>query len=133
MRPKALAEVAALAARGDSFDRCLANFLDEFYAAPNAQALAGRTPISPPPRKSWPGASNSPCPRGPWENNGNFTGRGSPRRWPRSVLCCCWKARPPSAPATFSSAKTPCPAPERKSGSKPGLDATKFYLFIGPM
>jgi hypothetical protein len=25
---------------GDSFDRCLANFLDEFYAAPNAKALA---------------------------------------------------------------------------------------------
>lgn len=40
MRPRTLAEVAALAARGDSFDRCLANFLDEFYAAPNAAALA---------------------------------------------------------------------------------------------
>lgn len=39
MRPKTLAEVAALAAAGDSFDRCLANFLDEFYAAPNAAAL----------------------------------------------------------------------------------------------
>ena len=40
MRPGTLAEVAALAARGDSFDRCLANFLDEFYAAPDAAALA---------------------------------------------------------------------------------------------
>ncbi len=40
MRPKTLAEVAALAARGDFFDRCLANFLDEFYAAPNVDALA---------------------------------------------------------------------------------------------
>jgi len=40
MRPKTLAEVAALAAHGDSFDRCLANFLDEFYLAPNAGALA---------------------------------------------------------------------------------------------
>jgi hypothetical protein len=40
MRPRTLAEVADLAARGDSFDRCLANFLDEFYAAPNAVALA---------------------------------------------------------------------------------------------
>jgi hypothetical protein len=40
MRPGTLAEVAALAAQGDSFDRCLANFLDEFYAAPNATALA---------------------------------------------------------------------------------------------
>ncbi|MBM3837770.1 MAG: hypothetical protein FJ398_07355 [Verrucomicrobia bacterium] len=39
MRPKTLAEVAALAAAGDSFDRCLANFLDEFYAAPGAAAL----------------------------------------------------------------------------------------------
>jgi hypothetical protein len=26
---------------GESFDRCLANFLDEFYAAPGANALAG--------------------------------------------------------------------------------------------
>jgi hypothetical protein len=40
MRPDSLAEVAELAARGDSFDRCLANFLDEFYAAPSADALA---------------------------------------------------------------------------------------------
>ena len=40
MRPKTLAEVAQLAARGESFDRCLANFLDEFYAAPSAKALA---------------------------------------------------------------------------------------------
>ncbi|HKX60926.1 MAG TPA: hypothetical protein VJS65_03765 [Verrucomicrobiae bacterium] len=40
MRPKTLSEVAALAAAGDSFDRCLANFLDEFYASPNADALA---------------------------------------------------------------------------------------------
>jgi hypothetical protein len=40
MRPRTLAEVAALAAEGDSFDRCLANFLDEFYGAPNAAALA---------------------------------------------------------------------------------------------
>ena len=39
MRPKTLAEVAALAAQGDSFDRCLANFLDEFYAAPRGTAL----------------------------------------------------------------------------------------------
>ena len=39
MRPKTLAEVAGLAKQGDSFDRCLANFLDEFYAAPNADAL----------------------------------------------------------------------------------------------
>jgi hypothetical protein len=40
MRPKTLADVAALTAQGDSFDRCLANFLDGFYAAPDAAALA---------------------------------------------------------------------------------------------
>ena len=40
MRPKTLAEVAALTAQGDSFDRCLANFLDEFRIAPSAAALA---------------------------------------------------------------------------------------------
>ena len=39
MRPSTLAEVAALTALGDSFDRCLANFLDGFYAAPTAGAL----------------------------------------------------------------------------------------------
>ena len=44
MRPRTLAEVAARAAQGDAFDRCLANFLDEFYAAPNAAALAN-TPM----------------------------------------------------------------------------------------
>jgi hypothetical protein len=40
MRPKTLAEVAQLTLDGESFDRCLANFLDEFYAAPNEGALA---------------------------------------------------------------------------------------------
>lgn len=39
MRPKTLAEVALRASRGDSFDRCLANFLDDFNAAPSASAL----------------------------------------------------------------------------------------------
>jgi hypothetical protein len=41
MRPITLAEVAERASRGDSFDRCLANFLDEFYSAPSSRALAG--------------------------------------------------------------------------------------------
>jgi hypothetical protein len=40
MRPKTLAEVARLALDGESFDACLANFLDEFYAAPNLKAFA---------------------------------------------------------------------------------------------
>ena len=39
MRPKTLAEVAQLSLQGDSFDHCFANFLDEFYAAPNPEAL----------------------------------------------------------------------------------------------
>jgi hypothetical protein len=45
MRPKTLAEVAELAARGEPFDCCLANFLDEFYAAPAARALADVPPL----------------------------------------------------------------------------------------
>jgi hypothetical protein len=44
MRPKTLAEVAQLALRGDSFDFCLANFLDGFYGAPTAEALSA-TPV----------------------------------------------------------------------------------------
>jgi len=44
MRPKTLAEVAQLALNGESFDRCLANFLDEFYASPEADALADTPP-----------------------------------------------------------------------------------------
>ena len=39
MRPKTLAEVADLTTQGESFDLCLANFLDEFYANPRAEAL----------------------------------------------------------------------------------------------
>lgn len=68
MRPKTLAEVARLTLAGDSFDRCLANFLDEFYLSPNAVALtdiprsllrrsvisvACKTPISPPLPRNW--------------------------------------------------------------------------------
>jgi hypothetical protein len=44
MRPKSLAEVAALTLDGGSFDRCLANFLDEFYASPSPEALS-RSPM----------------------------------------------------------------------------------------
>jgi hypothetical protein len=40
MTPKTLAEVARLAIEGESFDRCLANFLDRFYASPSTSALA---------------------------------------------------------------------------------------------
>ena len=39
MRPKSLEEVVCLAASGESFDLCLANFLDEFYAHPSHEAL----------------------------------------------------------------------------------------------
>jgi hypothetical protein len=48
MRPITLAEVADLASRGDSFDRCLANFLDEFYSRPSSSALAAEpAPLAP--------------------------------------------------------------------------------------
>jgi hypothetical protein len=40
MRPQTLAEVAQLILQGESFDFCLANFLDRFYAAPTADALS---------------------------------------------------------------------------------------------
>jgi hypothetical protein len=40
MIPNTLAEVAGLAARGESFDLSLRNFLDHFYAHPNESALA---------------------------------------------------------------------------------------------
>lgn len=40
MRPRSLAEVAEVAFEGDSFDRCLADFLDEFYTSPKNEALA---------------------------------------------------------------------------------------------
>ncbi len=40
MIPKTLAEVAQLAADGESFDLCLRNFLDDFLARPAATALA---------------------------------------------------------------------------------------------
>jgi hypothetical protein len=39
MRPQSLAEVARRTASGDSFDRCLAEFLDDFYEAPADGAL----------------------------------------------------------------------------------------------
>ena len=40
MRPASLSDVAELALRGDHFDRCLASFLDGFYAAPQGSGLA---------------------------------------------------------------------------------------------
>ena len=45
MRPKSLAEVAELALRGEPFDWWFNNFLDEFYAAPNADALLTEPPL----------------------------------------------------------------------------------------
>lgn len=45
MRPKTLAEVAQFALNSDSFDRCLANFLDEFYSAPTVTALLEMPPL----------------------------------------------------------------------------------------
>src|SRR5437867_10690558 len=40
MIPRTLAEVAELAARGESFDLCLRDFLDAFFAQPAAGPLA---------------------------------------------------------------------------------------------
>jgi hypothetical protein len=40
MRPKSVAQVAELTLRGESFDLCLRNFLDEFYHFPTQNALA---------------------------------------------------------------------------------------------
>lgn len=45
MRPRTLSEVASLTLAGDSFDRCLANFLDEFYGMPDAAMLAPEPPL----------------------------------------------------------------------------------------
>lgn len=50
MRPRTLADVAQLALAGDGFDRCLADFLDEFYLAPNADALREPPPLLAPSR-----------------------------------------------------------------------------------
>ncbi len=45
MRPKSLAEVARLTLAGDSFNRCLADFLDELYSSPSAMALSEAPPL----------------------------------------------------------------------------------------
>ena len=42
--PKSLADVAVFTAKGESFDFCLRNFLDSFYAAPNVDALMAEPP-----------------------------------------------------------------------------------------
>jgi len=39
MKPPSIADIADRTLQGDSFGRCLANFLDDFYAAPNSNAL----------------------------------------------------------------------------------------------
>ena len=44
MRPRTLLEVAHRTLAGDSFDRCLANFLDAFYLTPGAAMLADEPP-----------------------------------------------------------------------------------------
>jgi hypothetical protein len=44
MIPKTLAQVSVLAAQGEPFDLCLKNFLDGFYARPDADALRPEPP-----------------------------------------------------------------------------------------
>jgi hypothetical protein len=45
MIPQSLADVATFAAAGESFDRCLSNFLDAFYAQPNQRFLNPVPPL----------------------------------------------------------------------------------------
>lgn len=45
MIPQTLADVARMTAAGESFDHCLANFLDAFYAAPAAAAIEDPPPL----------------------------------------------------------------------------------------
>jgi hypothetical protein len=45
MIPKSLAEVAQLTLSRESFDLSLGDFLDQFYSAPGASALAGEPPL----------------------------------------------------------------------------------------
>ena len=97
MRPKTLAKVAELTARGDSFDRCLANFLDEFYAAPVADALesepplvikaASRTLILPRPQRNSCVVSIFPARHGPARNTAHCTGLGLRLDSPRFARC----------------------------------------------
>ena len=44
MIPQTLAQVSELTAQGESFDLCLRNFLDGFYAKPNVEALQAEPP-----------------------------------------------------------------------------------------
>jgi hypothetical protein len=44
MIPETLAQVSELTAQGESFDLCLKNFLDGFYAAPKVEALQPEPP-----------------------------------------------------------------------------------------
>jgi hypothetical protein len=45
MRPSTLADVAKLALEGESFDRSLANFLDQFYCFPSVDVLRDCPPL----------------------------------------------------------------------------------------
>ena len=115
-----VAEVAQLTLNGDSFDRCLANFLDEFYAAPTANALADarkcsrqnsekqvrcRTLISRRRRKNLRAHISWLCRRGPPLKHASCIAPGSRRRWRHCGWCCFWKARPVFAREIFSSAR----------------------------
>ena len=45
MRPKTLTQVAELVCKGEPFDLCLKEFLDEFYLQPSQQALDHEPPL----------------------------------------------------------------------------------------
>jgi len=59
MRPRSLAEVARLVAAGESFDLCLANFLDQFYLGPRRRRYPTRRFCSSLPAANW-GACRTP-------------------------------------------------------------------------
>ncbi len=117
MSPGTLAEVAALTACGDSFDRSLANFLDEFYSAPSEDALAGEPELLAPRfadlgriQDAYLAATAEELtrqfnlPPSAWINAGreNCTDPGLRPLWLRCALFCCWRARPVSAHETCS-------------------------------
>jgi hypothetical protein len=97
MRPKTLAEVAQLTLDGDSFDRCLANFLDEFYAAPNPEALIAQPVLLAPTSDEQGRVQDAYL---------AATAEELARAWPHCAQFCFWKVRRLFVPEICSSVKT---------------------------
>jgi hypothetical protein len=101
MRPKTLAEVAQLTRGGDSFDRCLAAFLDEFYGTPDVAALSA-TPELLAPKLGELGRVQDAYLAATAEQ----LACDNRLSVPACARSCFWKAPPLSARAIFSSART---------------------------